>query len=50
MMTLMEFIHLDLTEVISDVTLVVYARVSHEMAQFVIKIAHLHWEFMEPTP
>ena len=49
-MTLMEFIHLDLTEVISDVTLVVYARVSHEMAQFVIKIAHLHWQFMEPTP
>ena len=44
-MTLMEFIHLDLTEVISDVTLVVYARVSHEMPQFVIKKAHLHWRF-----
>ena len=44
-MTLMEFIHLHLTEVICEVTLVVYALVSHEMAQFVIKIAHLHWRF-----
>ena len=44
-MTSMEFIHLHLTEVISDVTLVVYARVSLEIAQFVIKIAHLHWRF-----
>ena len=49
-MTSMEFIHLHLTEVISDVTLVVYARVSHEMAQFVIKIAHLHWRFQCNQP
>ena len=49
-MTEMEFIHLNLTEVISDVTLVVYARVSQEMAQFVIKVAHLHWRFQWNQP
>ena len=49
-MTLIEFIHLDLTEVISEVTLVVYARVSHQMAQFVIEIAHMHWRFQWDQP
>ena len=50
MMTEMEFIHLDLTEMIPDVSLVVYACVSHEMAQFVIKITHLHGRFQWHQP
>ena len=59
MMTEIKYIHLLRTEVISDALLLGYpycmaysqksARVSQEMAQFVLVIAHLPIS-MEPTP